>query len=197
MSMKLFVFILTFSFSFNVWALEAPRFVKNRSQSVLALGADARKALQKYNSNFAVVSSNYFNPGILEEYYDRTNEGPAAIVSDFNGDQIDDVVVQVFTKRGREHKLEVLLVYSDKPNGRYKVVKVKGFQIPNPAFKVRSGIIYGNNWSFYLTLFKASDAKVETVVKKIPKGSTGFKLQNWYSTTEVYYLSKGQIKQVN
>jgi len=103
-----------------------PVIKKVEGEYILVLPKMMKKALQNYDPIFTSWRQNDYLPSLLDSYTFLVNQAPFAVIGDFNGDKVLDVVSSGHNK---DNDLLVCIL----SNGRkFKVVEIERYPLTDP-----------------------------------------------------------------
>lgn len=122
--MKTLVYITVFIASLAAKAEDLARIALATNKiGTLTLSASAQSALKAFDPEFSVLENDKFVGSVQEMFLESSSETPAAVVGDFNGDRIKDVVLM---GRSRKEQL-VLALLSGKSGIKVHVLERRPF----------------------------------------------------------------------
>lgn len=146
--------------------------------SILLLPDITKQALYAYEPDFKFYKMKDYEEIISSTYQINENQLPWAIIGDFNGDEINDLLID-----GHNNKLELLIVMLSESESFY-VHEINNSQYYDPKLELK--------WSSYSYIPKGTILRSDYEDNTIELKSDAFK---WDSEkgTSVYYFKDGEF----
>lgn len=177
------------------FALEEPSIVKSGGEMSLNMGADISKALKSYDSVFRPLRSDQFRQPVVDLYAEDKRAVPGALINDFNGDKINDLLLLGTSEKDGKAKVKAVLFVS---SGDHYLPRLVEFWESNRYLtwvETRSGAKEIRNWHMYFKVLLESEKKIlkSGGLLRIPNNTRGFKIMNYYGSGHPYYFKNGKI----
>ncbi|MBX3022345.1 MAG: hypothetical protein KF799_11785 [Bdellovibrionales bacterium] len=166
MKNSVYVALILFSALANA---EAPRIdnVTGNSVGTPVLGQAVTNALTAYNPEFKLFESTDYIPSTQRMYKGSRNETQMAIVGDFNGDGINDVVVM-----GHANNETLILGVISKKNGQYEVKEIERQEFEDPKTALNPPMSDSDTESDESEGDIQREKGLSKILTRLPKGMT-------------------------
>ncbi|MBI4655987.1 MAG: hypothetical protein HY746_04465 [Elusimicrobia bacterium] len=146
----------------------------------IVLPETIKTALKNYDSSFVTYKANDFSAEIISSYPFRVWQSPSAVIGDFNGDKMFDVV---FLGYNAKHRLAIGIVSN---KNTYKATEIIKLDLPN-----KDKINPHKNLTIYLSL--VPDRKFPDEIKgNINAGCNAFQIIKQGKGAVLYYYQSDE-----
>jgi hypothetical protein len=157
-------------------------------EHIVVLSDNMEKALRNYDPEFTVWSQRDYIPDITKGYPFSRKQAPFAVIGDFNGDRILDVVLQGHNKK------EDLIICLMSDSRKLRVMEIERGPLTIPqrqSYDLGPHTEYGQ-WIF---LTFVAPGKIESPYEDNPLElkTDAFELNYFEKASVVYYFKRGQF----
>lgn len=184
---KFLVASLILTFTHHSLAVAPPVITNTTAKKEVVLGADATKALKKWNSGFQIFTIDAFPKAVVELFKDAPKELPMAAAGDFNGDGQEDIALVGYNSN---NIFTVVLVAGATD---YTVVMIDNRSYADPktqSLTTETGEVQ-TGLSTYVSLLPAKDIKFKDPKKKLD----AVQVETYNADTRAFYIKEGRAKE--
>ena len=186
-----YILCLLFILPSLAFAQIEPDVINETQEQSVKLGADAEKAIKKFDKNFIILKPRHFLAPVIGIFEGFPRELPQAVAADFNGDRVRDIVVMGLTEEKKTIVVKAILIQSSQKG--YFVTPIDQW---NARQKRGTSLKDAYNKLHDLEMYLGLSERIEVRNSNVPLDRRSFKIEVYNSKTTLLFTEGGAIKPV-